>query len=33
MLGCNIGIDNPGVVSKSYPGFWEDLKSAGFRIK
>jgi 3-phosphoshikimate 1-carboxyvinyltransferase len=33
MLGCSIGIDNPGVVSKSYPGFWEDLKSAGFRIK
>jgi 3-phosphoshikimate 1-carboxyvinyltransferase len=32
ILGCNIDIENPGVVSKSYPGFWEDLKSAGFRI-
>jgi 3-phosphoshikimate 1-carboxyvinyltransferase len=23
-------IENPGVVSKSYPGYWEDLKMAGF---
>lgn len=25
-------IDDPGVVSKSYPGYWEDLKKAGFGI-
>lgn len=25
-------MDDPGVVSKSYPGFWEDLKKAGFKI-
>jgi 3-phosphoshikimate 1-carboxyvinyltransferase len=25
-----IRIKDPGVVSKSYPGFWEDLKKAGF---
>lgn len=28
-----IGIDNPAVVRKSYPGFWNDLKSAGFRFE
>lgn len=27
-----IEINNPEVVSKSYPHFWEDLKSAGFTI-
>ena len=27
-----IWIDNPQVVSKSYPTFWEDLKKAGFHI-
>lgn len=32
MLGYIVNIDNPGVVSKSYPAYWEDLKSAGFRI-
>ncbi len=26
-------IKDPGVVSKSYPGFWEDLKKAGFGIE
>lgn len=26
-------IDEPGVVSKSYPTFWADLKSFGFNIK
>jgi 3-phosphoshikimate 1-carboxyvinyltransferase len=31
--GYRIDIDNPGVVSKSYPGFWEDIKKAGFRIR
>lgn len=25
-------IDNPGVVAKSYPGFWEDMRRAGFLI-
>ena len=25
-------IDDPGVVSKSYPGYWQDLKKAGFGI-
>lgn len=33
MAGFKIEVDNPGVVSKSYPGFWEDLKKAGFQIK
>jgi 3-phosphoshikimate 1-carboxyvinyltransferase len=27
-----IEIRNPEVVSKSYIGFWEDLKSAGFSV-
>ncbi len=27
-----ITIDDPGVVSKSYPSFWQDLSSLGFRI-
>lgn len=26
-------IDNPGVVSKSYPRFWDDLRKAGFTVK
>jgi 3-phosphoshikimate 1-carboxyvinyltransferase len=25
-------IDDPGVISKSYPKFWEDLVSLGFKI-
>lgn len=25
-------IDEPQVVSKSYPGYWEDLKKAGFTV-
>lgn len=29
----NILIDDPGVVSKSYPNYWEDLRTAGFSIK
>jgi len=29
----NICIEDPEVVSKSYPGFWEDLKRAGFTLK
>lgn len=27
-----ISIENPMVVNKSYPGFWEDLASAGFKV-
>ncbi len=27
-----ISIEDPGVVTKSYPGYWNDLKKAGFRI-
>ena len=29
----SILIDDPGVVSKSYPYYWEDLRKAGFSIK
>lgn len=28
----NISINNPEVVSKSYPHFWKDLQHAGFKI-
>lgn len=28
-----IDIDDPQVVSKSYPGFWSDLEKAGFKMK
>ena len=28
-----IKIKDPNVVSKSYPGFWEELKRAGFRVE
>lgn len=27
-----ISIEDPGVVSKSYPGYWSDLEKAGFKI-
>ncbi len=27
-----ISIEDPGVVSKSYPGYWSDLEKTGFRI-
>ena len=33
MAGFKIDVDNPGVVSKSYPGFWGELKKAGFQIR
>lgn len=33
VLPGGIGIERPEVVSKSYPGFWDDLRSAGFSIK
>jgi 3-phosphoshikimate 1-carboxyvinyltransferase len=26
----SLQIENPGIVTKSYPGFWEDLKNSGF---
>ena len=29
----HLRINNPQVVSKSYPNFWEDLKACGFEIK
>ena len=29
----HIDIDDPAVVSKSYPAYWEDLKKAGFVIE
>lgn len=29
----NIEIENPAVVRKSYPTFWDDVKSFGFEIK
>ncbi len=30
---CSILIDDPGVVSKSYPNYWDDLRKAGFSIQ
>jgi 3-phosphoshikimate 1-carboxyvinyltransferase len=30
ILSGSVQIENPGVVKKSYPGFWDDLKKAGF---
>jgi 3-phosphoshikimate 1-carboxyvinyltransferase len=30
--GTDVQIEDPMVVTKSYPGFWEDLKKAGFEI-
>ena len=32
LTGMGVRIANPGVVTKSYPGFWEELKKAGFVI-
>ncbi len=29
---CQVSIEEPQVVTKSYPTFWEDLKSVGFEI-
>ncbi len=28
-----VSMEEPGVVSKSYPAFWQDLEAAGFRIE
>lgn len=33
LAGLKLKIDDPMVVSKSYPEFWEDLKNVGFEIK
>ena len=33
MVRGEILIEDPGVVTKSYPDFWKDLERAGFTIK
>jgi len=33
MLGGSVEIMDPGVVRKSYPNFWKDLKTVGFLIE
>ena len=33
ILGREIEIENPGVVAKSYPGYWNDLEKMGFEVK
>lgn len=33
LSGIKLRISDPLVITKSYPGFWEDLKTAGFMIK
>jgi 3-phosphoshikimate 1-carboxyvinyltransferase len=30
--GASVKIDTPDVVSKSYPGYWDDLRKAGFTL-
>lgn len=32
MAGMQFEIEDPMVVTKSYPGFWEDLESVGFEV-
>jgi len=32
LANLNLQIEDPAVVTKSYPAFWEDLKSVGFKI-
>jgi 3-phosphoshikimate 1-carboxyvinyltransferase len=32
IAGFNMQISEPMVVTKSYPGFWDDLKKVGFAI-
>ncbi len=29
---CPVVIENPNVVNKSYPGFWDDLQATGFTV-
>lgn len=33
LAGIPLFIEDPMVVSKSYPGFWDDLKTTGFEIE
>lgn len=33
LAGFSMRIDEPMVVTKSYPGYWEDLKQVGFSIE
>ncbi|MBL7877272.1 MAG: 3-phosphoshikimate 1-carboxyvinyltransferase, partial [Cyclobacteriaceae bacterium] len=28
----NLKIESPEVVNKSYPGFWDDMRTVGFTI-
>lgn len=32
LSGINLKIEEPMVITKSYPGFWEDLKKVGFEV-
>jgi 3-phosphoshikimate 1-carboxyvinyltransferase len=32
-LKTGLSIEDAGVVSKSYPGFWEDLEKLGFKVR
>ena len=33
LVAEGLKINNPHVVTKSYPHYWEDLKQAGFKIE
>ncbi len=33
MVTNGVMIDDPGVIVKSYPGYWDDLKNLGFAVK
>jgi len=33
LVNGKLVIEDPGVVVKSYPGYWDDLQKAGFRIE
>ncbi|HAC73618.1 MAG TPA: 3-phosphoshikimate 1-carboxyvinyltransferase, partial [Porphyromonadaceae bacterium] len=33
ILFKSLTMNDPHVVSKSYPNFWDDLRKAGFRIE
>lgn len=32
LTGISVRIEDPMVITKSYPGFWEDLKKVGFSV-
>jgi 3-phosphoshikimate 1-carboxyvinyltransferase len=32
LAGFPVKINDPMVITKSYPGFWEDLKTVGFSV-